>query len=73
MESLLILIPIAIVFVIIAIAIFFWAVKSGQYDDLETEARRILFDEDLPEKKAPVNNPKTLNKASKKTKNNNES
>lgn len=48
MESLLILIPIALVFVIIAIAIFFWAVKSGQYDDLNTEARRILFDEDRP-------------------------
>ncbi|WP_075185799.1 cbb3-type cytochrome oxidase assembly protein CcoS [Teredinibacter haidensis] len=50
MESLLILIPIAIVFVIIAIAIFFWAVKSGQYEDLDTEARRILFDSERKEK-----------------------
>ncbi len=46
MESLLILIPLALIFVAIAIAIFFWAVRSGQYDDLDTEARRILFDED---------------------------
>lgn len=55
MESLFILIPIAIVFVIIAITIFFWAVKSGQYDDLDTEARRILFD-DQPSKKPVAKN-----------------
>ncbi|WP_045858293.1 cbb3-type cytochrome oxidase assembly protein CcoS [Teredinibacter purpureus] len=52
MQSLLILIPIALVFVVIAIGIFFWAVRSGQYDDLDTEARRILFEED-PAKQAP--------------------
>ena len=45
MESLYLLIPIAIVIVAAAIAVFFWAVKSGQYDDLDTEASRILFDE----------------------------
>lgn len=48
MESLLILIPIAIVFVIIAVTILFWAVRSGQYEDLDTEARRILFDDHEP-------------------------
>lgn len=46
MSSLFILIPVAFVFVIVAIKLFFWAVKSGQYDDLDTEARRILFDDD---------------------------
>lgn len=46
MESLFILIPIALVFVAIAIRIFFWAVKSGQFDDLDTEAKRILFDDE---------------------------
>ncbi|WP_053979901.1 cbb3-type cytochrome oxidase assembly protein CcoS [Marinagarivorans algicola] len=45
MESLYLLIPIAIIIVAIAVAVFFWAVKSGQYDDLDTEASRILFDE----------------------------
>ena len=45
MESLYILIPIAVVFIVIAIIIFFWAVKSGQYEDLENEGKRILFDE----------------------------
>jgi len=51
MESLFILIPIALVFVIVALAVFFWAVRSGQYEDLDTEARRILFDENTSKKK----------------------
>ena len=45
MDSLYILIPIAIVFVALAVGVFFWAVKTGQFDDLDTEAKRILFDE----------------------------
>ena len=55
MESLYLLIPVALIFVAIAVKIFFWAVKSGQYDDLETEAHRILFDEETP---APDSNAK---------------
>ncbi|MDP2514287.1 cbb3-type cytochrome oxidase assembly protein CcoS [Photobacterium damselae subsp. piscicida] len=46
MASLYILIPIAIIFVIIAVAIFLWAVKSNQYDDLERQGSNILFEED---------------------------
>ncbi len=46
MTSLYILIPIAIIFVIIAVAIFLWAVKSDQYDDLERQGSNILFEED---------------------------
>ncbi|WP_158136243.1 cbb3-type cytochrome oxidase assembly protein CcoS [Photobacterium damselae] len=46
MASLYILIPIAIIFVIIAVAIFLWAVKSDQYDDLERQGANILFEED---------------------------
>jgi cbb3-type cytochrome oxidase maturation protein len=44
MESLYLLIPISLIFIAIAIKIFFWAVNSGQYDDLDSEAERILFD-----------------------------
>ncbi|UVW34767.1 cbb3-type cytochrome oxidase assembly protein CcoS [SAR92 clade bacterium H455] len=44
MESLYLLIPISLVFIAIAIKLFFWAVKSGQYDDLDSEGERILFD-----------------------------
>tara|TARA_B100001059_G_scaffold117542_1_gene117800 strand:- start:892 stop:1128 length:237 start_codon:yes stop_codon:yes gene_type:complete len=46
MESLYILIPIAIVLVCIAVGIFLWAVKSEQFEDLERQGHNILFDED---------------------------
>lgn len=49
MESLFFLVPIALIFVAIAIKVLFWAIKSGQYDNLDTEAHRILFDEEEPE------------------------
>ncbi len=48
MESLFLLVPIALIFVAIALKVFFWAIKSGQYDNLDTEAHRILFDDDEP-------------------------
>ena len=46
MESLYLLIPISLVFITIAIKLFFWAVNSGQYDDLDSEGERILFDQE---------------------------
>ena len=48
MESLYLLIPVAIIVVVVSVSVFFWAVKSGQYDDLDTEGHRILFDDDPP-------------------------
>lgn len=45
------LIPGMIFLGMIAVGILFWAARSGQYDDMEGEAHRILMDEDLePEK-----------------------
>lgn len=55
MESLYLLIPISMVFIVIAIRIFFWAVNSGQYDDLDSEGERILFDDDPAENKTESN------------------
>ena len=53
MDSIFLLVPIVIFFVACAVKLFFWAVNSGQYDDLETEGRRILFEDDLvPDKQA---------------------
>jgi cbb3-type cytochrome oxidase maturation protein len=53
METVFILIPLALLIAGIALALFIWAVASGQYDDLETPAVRILFDEDeLPRRQA---------------------
>lgn len=40
------LIPVAILFVILAVVIFFWAVKSNQFEDIEREGMRILLDDD---------------------------
>lgn len=40
------MIPIAMVFVAIAIAVFFWSVKSDQFEDLDRHGSNILFDDD---------------------------
>ncbi|MCB1857001.1 MAG: cbb3-type cytochrome oxidase assembly protein CcoS [Gammaproteobacteria bacterium] len=41
------LIPGMILLGLVAVGVFFWAAKSGQFDDLEGEANRILMDDDL--------------------------
>lgn len=40
------LIPLGLLLLIAAVAAFFWAVRSGQFDDLDTPAWRILMDDD---------------------------
>lgn len=52
MAALYILIPVAVVLVALAIWVFFWAVDSGQYDDLDGPAHSILFDDEDPKHKA---------------------
>lgn len=54
MSIIYVLIPIALIFVTIAILVFFWAVKSNQYDDLDREGVNILFDEDIKKVNKPV-------------------
>lgn len=68
MESLYILIPIAIVFVCIAIGIFLWAVKSEQFDDLERRGYDILFDEDDTKHKNAVSNSESIEKITRNDK-----
>ncbi len=46
MESLYLLIPLSVLLVFIALWIFFRAMDSGQFDDLEGPAMRILQDDD---------------------------
>jgi cbb3-type cytochrome oxidase maturation protein len=43
----------------IAVYIFFWAVDSGQYDDLDGPAHSILFDDQDPRHQAAVDKPTT--------------
>lgn len=51
MTNLLLLIPIALFLGGLGLAAFLWALKSGQFDDLDGAAHRILFDDDEPPKK----------------------
>lgn len=53
MESLYLLIPIALVFCVIVIRLLIWAIDSGQYEDLDKEASRILMDEETEQQKTP--------------------
>ncbi len=45
MSIIYVLIPIAILLTAIGIYIFFWAVKTEQFEDLEKQGLSILFDE----------------------------
>ncbi len=46
MNILYVLIPLALLVLGAAVWAFFWAVGSGQFDDLDTPAMRILLDDD---------------------------
>ena len=46
MSILFVLVPMAMVLMALAAGAFVWAVRNGQYDDLEGPASRILFDDE---------------------------
>lgn len=46
MESVWLLIPVSVILVFAIAAIFWWSVRSGQFDDLEGPGFRILMDDD---------------------------
>jgi len=48
MTAILWLIPAALVLGALGLAAFFWTTRSGQYDDLQGAAERILIDDDGP-------------------------
>jgi len=56
MEILYLLIPLSLLLVGVIIWVFLWAVRSGQFDDLEGPAHQILMDDDgsVIEKKEEV-------------------
>jgi cbb3-type cytochrome oxidase maturation protein len=62
MEIIYLLIPISLILLALIVWILLWAVRDGQYDDLEGPAYRILMDEDKiverdvePDKKTEIN------------------
>jgi cbb3-type cytochrome oxidase maturation protein len=61
MEILYLLIPLALVLVAVIVWVFMWAIRSGQFDDMEGPAHSILMDDDEPAKKTglPEDNPET--------------
>ena len=48
MEILYLLIPLSVVLVFLIGALFWWSLRSGQFDDLEGPAYRVLQDDDTP-------------------------
>jgi len=48
MDILFLLIPISVIIMAVAVWVFLWAIRSGQFEDLEGPAHRILMDDDDP-------------------------
>ncbi len=46
MQIVMILVPVMLILVALGVLLFSWAVKNGQYDDLDGPAHRILYDDD---------------------------
>lgn len=46
MQIVMVLVPLMLILVAVGLVLFNWAVKNGQYDDLDGPAHRILYDED---------------------------
>ena len=51
MSVLIYLIPLALILGLVGLGAFIWLLKSGQYDDLDGAANRILFDDDIRDDK----------------------
>lgn len=65
MESLLLLIPLSLLLIAFLAYLFYWSVKTGQFDDLNGPGEAILMDDDAPkvEKLDPVPDPKSRSKS----------
>ena len=52
METIFVLLPLALLIAAIAVGFFVWAARTGQFDDLDTPAVRMLFDDEEPRRTA---------------------
>ncbi len=46
MSVMFVLLPLALLFAAVAVGVFVWAARAGQFDDLETPSIRILHEDD---------------------------
>jgi cbb3-type cytochrome oxidase maturation protein len=46
MSVIFLVLPLALAIVLVAVVAFVWAARRGQYDDLDTPAVRVLFEDD---------------------------
>ena len=53
MNIIYLLIPLGLVLLVLALWAFFWAVRSGQFDDLDSPGMQILLDDDRAPPHAP--------------------
>ena len=63
MESIYLLIPISVILVFVIAVVFWWSVRSGQFDDLEGPGFKILMDDDGPD--IPLSGPEKSDKRQK--------
>ncbi len=59
MDILYLLIPISLVLVALIALVLLWAVRNGQFEDMEGPAYRILMDDDTPDSSTPDSEKKT--------------
>lgn len=63
------LLPLMLILGLVGVVIFIWSVRSGQYEDLEGDANRILMDDDdplLPENQKSASQSEPTNQNSSK-------
>ena len=69
MSIIYILIPLAVLLTTIGIYLFFWAVKTEQFEDLEKQGMSILFDEKISDDKEEKNDNLTVSSDNSKSNN----
>ncbi|MEP2103358.1 MAG: cbb3-type cytochrome oxidase assembly protein CcoS [Parasphingorhabdus sp.] len=63
MSGLAILIPVALLMGLAGLAFFFWAMRNGQFEDLDGAAQRVLIDEEAPADRTPSDDEDVRGKA----------
>ena len=58
MDILIFLIPVALILGVVGLCAFLWSLKHGQFENLDAEASRILFEEEARKPEQKVNSEK---------------